>query len=274
MLRVLDDADDSDISRLRIEDLAIRRVSEAGEMLDVAYDLLTRQFKPSVLDSKDVYVDAVSDRSGSFRDFDPIFLAGVFQIYKDEWLAGFLSSDLMLFGNAQDKVHLTIGNVTTSLKIQRKLGIGTRLWQASLRAAEFEARRANRRLMYAVAEAEDESLGFWAKLGFKQPLGVEYYQPPLDFDDRGTPTYEVERETLVILPLQDNCLSIQRDDLKEIIQDIYWNWGLRPSVHRLSSAAMARAREYVMGQVLTRTIESFPSDDLIPLLDVQRQSRG
>jgi ribosomal protein S18 acetylase RimI-like enzyme len=269
-IRQIDDTDDLDVSSLRIENLIIRGIAESGELLDAAYDLLLREFKPSVVDSKEVYIDAVTDQTNAFRDFPPIFFAAILPDGENEWLAGFLSSDLMLFGKSNEKVHLSIGNITTSPQL-RKLrfrGVGTTLWQASLRAAEQHAQRAAKRLICATSEAEPKSLQFWAKIGFRWPEGVKYFQPPLEFDDEGNPRRREVPETFLLHPLGSPEGVIDSTELQEIIRDIYWNWGLRPSVNKLSAAAMSRAKEYVMGRVLSKTLKSLPDHGAIPLVDV------
>jgi hypothetical protein len=269
-IRLLDDVDGQVLGDLRIEELVVRRVAAVGELLDVSHDLLLRVFETSVVDPKQVYIDAVADRTGAFRDFPPLFFAGLFADGQDEWLGGFISSDLMLIGASGDKVQLSIGNIVTSPRL-RELGfrgLGTTLWKAALNEAQKEADRAVKRLAYSTAEAEPASLPFWSKLGYRWPQGVKYFQPPLEFDDEGNPEHDEVPETLLIHPLGSAASAIEVSELRAIIESLYWNWGIRPSLHTLSSAAMARAKECVMGRVLQRTFESLPESGCIPLLEV------
>ena len=269
-IRVLDDAAPSILNALKIEDLIVRRLVAADELLDTSHDLLLKVFDSSVVDPKSVYVDALTDRANTFRDFPPLFFACLLPHGQDEWLAGFVSSDLMLIEPGGDRLHLAVGNIATSPKLRDIgfRGVGTKLWHAALHAAKEEASSVAKRIAYSSAEAEPASLPFWSKLGYRWPQGVKYFQPPLEFDNDGNPKEDEVPETLLVLPIDTTASSIEARELRGIIESIYWNWGVRPSIRKLNSAAFARAKECVIGRVLQRTLESVPTSGTIPLVEV------
>lgn len=107
-----------------------------------------------------------------------------------------------------------------------------------------------------------------AKLGYRWPEGVKYFQPPLEFDDRGDPVYEEVPETLVLHPLNSKANSIDARELRDIVRSIYWNWCIRPSEGKLGDAAMTRATQYVMQRVFARTAATIAEHGSIRLVDV------
>ena len=271
-VRILDDSADIDITRLEISRMVVKRVDAVGDLLDASHDLLMRVFDAAVVDAKEVYIDAVTDHSGTFRDFSPVFLAAVFQEGEDEFVAGFISSDVMLVGTSLTKTQLAIGNIATSPRLKNLgfRGVGSTLWRAALKTAEQEVGKTQKRLNYSTSEAEPASLPFWAKLGYRCPEGIKYFQPPLEFDDNGDPVYDEVPETLLLHPLEDASDSIDVADLRNIVKSIYWNWGIRPSLHKLNADALASATRYVMEEVFERTIRSFPSSGKVRLVDVPK----
>ena len=271
-VKVLDDSADIDITRLEISRMVVQRVDAVGELLDSCHKLLMQVFDPAVVDAKEVYIDAVTDHSGTFRDFSPVFLAAVIQEGEDEFVAGFISSDVMLVGASATKTQLAVGNIATSprLKDLGFRGVGSTLWRAALRTAEQEVGKSQKRLDYSTSEAESASLPFWAKLGYRCPEGVKYFQPPLEFKDNGDPVYDEVPESLLIHPLENASDSIDVADLRDLVKSIYWNWCIRPSLRKLNSDALAVATRYVMEKVFERTIRSFPSSGKVRLVDVPK----
>lgn len=273
-ITLLDDADSHDLSDVRLEDLILRRVASADSLLDASHELLMRVFDASVVNPKFVYVDAITDESRTFRDFPPQYFAGVFAQGSNELLAGFVSSDLMRIGESSRDLQLVIGNIATSPKL-RELGfrgVGSSLWRATIDGAKKLADESGLRLAYSVAEAEPASLPFWAKLGYKWPQGIKYFQPPLEFDASGHPLHDEVSETLLVYPLYSFATSVDVSELREMVRAIYWNWSIRPSIHRLNETALSRAKEYVMGRVLDRTLESLPKGGAVQLVEVPTRS--
>jgi ribosomal protein S18 acetylase RimI-like enzyme len=266
-IHLFDDCKSVDASRLRIDDLRVVPVDQPGELLDVCHNLLLRAFDPSVVDPKRIYVDAVSDQTGSFRDFAPIFYAAVFDSEGEQIVAGFISSDAMTIDDS-DVVHLAMGNIATSPRLRQVnfRGVGNALLEAALDAARVAARDKGLYLKYSTAEAEAESLPFWAKMGYRWPKDVTYFQPPLDFEDDGTPVHAEVPETFVVKVLEGPASTIDGGELRGIVRSIYWNWSLRSHSQSLSPEAFSMAQEYV-GGVLEKTFASIPADGSLPLVD-------
>jgi hypothetical protein len=269
-VRLMDDDPSFDLSRVRAEDLLVRRVDAPGELLDASYELLTRVFDPAVIDRKETYVEALTNPPGDLRDFPPIHLAALLSDGAVTRLAGFISSNLMKVGSPPERLLLAIGNIATSprLKAAGFRGVGSTLWKAAVRGAQDEAEKLGKRVDFSAAEAEPASLPFWAKLGYRWPEGVKYFQPPLEFDDAGRPIYPEVPETLLIHTLEAAAESIDVGELCAVIRAIYWNWGIRPSKRKLTPEALAAATEYVMGKVFTRTRASLPETGAVRLVAV------
>jgi hypothetical protein len=271
-IRLLDDCLAVDAGRLRIEDLQVVPVDRPGELLDACHDLLLRAFDPSVVDPKWIYVDAVSDETGAYRDFDPVFYAALFDVEGDPLVAGFLSSDVMTLRDSS-VVHLAMGNMATSPRLRQLKfrGVGTTLFEAALDAAHAAACDRGMCLKYSTAEAESDSLPFWAKMGFRWPQGVRYFQPPLEFDADGKPVHPEVPETFVLKTLEGASSTIDGGELREIVRSIYWNWSLRAHSQSLTPPAFDAASAYVMA-VLEKSFASIPLDEPIPLVEPPRHA--
>lgn len=269
-MTLTDDSAPVDVRRLAINDMVVQRLDSVGPLLDVSHDLLLRVFDPAVVDRKEVYIAALTEDLGRRRDFRPIFVTGIFRDTPNDLLAGFVSAELMWVGNPPAKLQLVVGNIATapSLRAAGFRGVGSTLWRAVLRYAHEEARKINRGVDYSTAEAESASLLFWAKLGYRWPEGVKYFQPPLEFDDRGDPVYEEVPETLLLHLLNGKANAIDAQELRDIVHSIYWNWCVRPSESKLGDAAMTRATQYVMQRVFTRTAATIAEHGSIRLVDV------
>jgi ribosomal protein S18 acetylase RimI-like enzyme len=271
-IHLFDDCADVDAGRLRIEDLQVVAVDRPGGLLDACHDLLLRAFDPAVVDPKRIYVDAVNDQSGAFRDFAPLFFAALFDVDGEQLVAGFISSDAMAIGDS-DVVHLAVGNIATTPRLRdvNFRGVGRKLLEAALNAGRLAARDKGANLKYSTAEAEAASLPFWAKMGFRWPQGVRYFQPPLDFDADGQPVHPEVPETLVVKVLEGLTSAIDGGELREIVRSIYWNWSLRAHSKSLTPAAFSAARAYVM-DVLEKTFASISPDESIPLVEPPRHA--
>jgi hypothetical protein len=161
-----------------------------------------------------------------------------------------------------DQYILAVGNIVTS-PYMRKLGvrgIGTALSDAAARIAAEKCKERGGKLIYSVAEAEPESLGFWRKRGFLWPQGVQYLQPSLEFDEAGSPVHKEMPETLLLAP------TVEPEVLRDVIRTIYENWCLSAHRSTLPSEAMRRAESYVMEQVFDEVNKTIPNES-IPLVD-------
>ncbi len=75
--------------------MVVQRLDSLGPLLDASCDLLLQVFDPAVVDSKEAYIDALTEDLGSHRDFRRIFVAAIFRDTPKDLLAGFVSADSM-----------------------------------------------------------------------------------------------------------------------------------------------------------------------------------
>jgi hypothetical protein len=248
--------------------LKVIRIEELGPRLDAAYDLLARVFDPAVLDSKETYVELLSPGGLRLDGFPVICVAAYFEHAGRELMAGFLSSNLMWIDREKKLLQLAIGNVATSLRLKEMgfRGVGTALLKAAIDIAGVISSASCAELAYSVAEAEAESLGFWRKFGYLWPKGLQYLQPPLEFDADGKPLHSEVPETFMIYPVGKRSRSvIETPFLRQMILAIYRNWCIEPNRRRLSLKSLASAEEYVMGKVFPRVDRCLHQSPVLPL---------
>jgi hypothetical protein len=245
--------------------IVVEQLTGPGELLDRGYELLQSVFQPEVLDPKSVYEQRMSASSFAVRDFYPCFAIATCSVGADCYVAGFLSADLMWIDNSPTASFLAIGNIATSpyLKAQGVRGVGTQLLNAAITQAKLACQQDGRQFVGCLSEAEPASLGFWRKSGFRWPQGCHYLQPPLEFEDDGTPKYTEVPETLLIAPSDSNANTIAADQLTAMLRTLFENWCLRGWRSELSPTAIAKAENYVMGQVLQRIVQHMPQDHLV-----------
>jgi hypothetical protein len=237
------------------ESLKVSRLAEPGSRLDVAYELFRRVFDPAVLDSKSTYVEMLSANAHTLDGFRAICTIASFQAGQSEVIVGMLSSNLMWIDEEAGILQLAIGNVATSPRVKESgfRGVGTALWQQAIDIAHIAASNCQSELAYSVSEAEAESLGFWRKLGYLQPAGLQYLQPPLEFDVAGNPLHEEVPETFLVCPLENRSRqTIDAHLVRQMVLAIYRNWCIETNRRRLSPAALNVAESYVMDRVFPR----------------------
>jgi PAS domain S-box-containing protein len=258
--------------RVDVANIAIERLTSQGELLDRGYELFERVFDPAVLDRKEVYLKRMTPEGLGERDLLPFFMIAYADIDNTRLVLGFLSSDLMWIDGDAEHAFLAVGNIATSplLKVHGVRGVGSLLLDAAIAMAKAEAVKDKRGLLCVATEAETASLGFWRKRGFRWPVGCHYLQPPLEYDEEGTPHYREVPETLLLAPIEMNPESVSAELVRGIILAIYENWCLRVWRTELSPAALERAEQYVMGHVfgeVTKTLPTAPmalSDKFFP----------
>ena len=162
-----------------------------------------------------------------------------------------------------------IGHQVTepSLRENGVKGIGTSLWKSAAREASAWIENLGGRFCYSVLEAENDSVGFWSKLGHLWPRDVSYWQPPLEFDETGQYLFPEVPEILMMRPMDAvREKAVERKFLQNIIATMYLNWSLDKYRRTLSQEAMRRAEDYVMGQLFGRVCAEMPDADPIPLV--------
>jgi GNAT superfamily N-acetyltransferase len=199
-------------------------------------------------------------------------------------VAGVMSANVMrIERSGQPEVEpaapsllFAIGNQLTAPLVRSAgiKGVGTRLWRRAIAEAKAIARGLNGRLAYSFLESEDDSAGFWDRLGYRWPKDVSYWQPPLEFDGNGDFVNPEVREIAMLKPLEvQDRRGIERGLLHDVIATVYLNWALARYRGVLSAEAMNRAESYVMGWLLGRVDSLMPRAPRIPLVRIVQPGR-
>src|SRR5579862_4976264 len=260
-----------------INRLEFRVIADPGEWLNKAYKLLAEQFEPDVLDPLDRYVGWLELNKAKKNKFPYLLVAAYCNVQGSTVLLGVISGNIMKVEeyvgpntpDGKDLYIFAIGHQVTELAL-RKIGvkgIGTRLWKAAAEEANARIKNLSGRFCYSVLEAEDESIGFWSKLGHLWPEDVRYWQPPLEFDDSGQYKYPEVPEHLMLGPMEPAFeKAIPKKFLQNIIATMYMNWSLDKYRTTLSPEAMRKAEGYVMGTLFVKVCADMPDIDPIPLV--------
>jgi hypothetical protein len=265
---VFDEFDRAGKQPSELGDLRTVRLDAPGELLDAGYRLLEHVFDPAVLDAKSTYVELLSPGGLQLDGFKLLCLAGLFECDGANVMAGMAAGNLMWIDRETRTLQLAIGNIATSpgLKAAGFRGVGSTLLAAAFDFAQAEASSQGGEVAYSVAEAEPESLGFWTKRGYLWPRGVEYLQPPLEFEEDGRRIYDEVPETLLVRPLgASDPQSIDADVLRKIVLGIYRNWAIETNRSLLSAEAIAAAEAYVMNDVFPKVDATIPRHGRVPL---------
>ena len=260
-----------------LDRLEFRVIADPGAWLNTAYQLLAEQFEPDVLDPLDRYVGWLELNKANKNKFPHLLVAAYCNVQGRAVLLGVISGNIMkveeyLGPNSIGGKGLyifAIGHQVTELSL-RKIGvkgIGTRLWKSAAEEAREWINKLGGRFCYSVLEAEDESIGFWSKLGHLWPKDVLYWQPPLEFDDSGQYKYPEVPEHLMLGPMEPAFeKAIPKIFLQNIIATMYLNWSLDKYRDTLSADAMRKAEDYVMGTLFRKVCADMPNVDPIPLV--------
>jgi hypothetical protein len=250
-------------------DVTIKLITTPDSSLEAAYRLLKRVFDPEVLDNYNSYLQELSHKNSRERNCYSIYMAAFIEANNQRYLVGFHSSTVMRLLSHPDMAIQAVAYVVTSPRAKEAglRGIGSRLSEAALHLASEQMSERGCRLAYVVAEAETPSLGFWNKSGFLWPEGVQYLQPPLEFDECGEFKFREVEENLVLLPLGISSRStIECDVLRNLIRTMYENWFLNPHRAILDPDAMVRVQSYVLDRVFERVNSTIPVTGEISLV--------
>jgi hypothetical protein len=255
--------------------LKIARIEGPGRRLDAAYELLARVFDPAVLDSKDTYVDLLSPGGLQLDGFPIICVAAYFEHGGQELIVGVSASNLMWIDRSAGMLQLAIGNIATSpqLHAMKFRGIGTALLERSIEVANSLANRHSADLAYSVAEAEANSRRFWRKSDYFFVEGLQYLQPPLEFDSSGNPIHDAVPETFMVRPLSAHSREyIRVEVIRQMIVAIYRNWCIETNRHRLSHIALQKAETFVLQEVFNRVSGTLPVCGTARLTELESNS--
>lgn len=247
--------------------LEVSRLSEIGPRLDVAYGLLRQVFDEVIVEPKRTYLEMLVPDGLAPDGFRALCTVAAFPAGDAELIAGFLSANLMGIDRSRKSALLAIGNIATSPALRRQgfKGVGTALCRAAVEFAQREVADRQSELAYLACDAEVASIEFWRKLDYLQPLGLQYLQPPLEFDADGRPIHPEVPETLLVCPQgKRSRQSIDAMLLRDMIRAMYRNWSLETNRSRLSTSAFRAAESYVMERVFPRVAETIVGEE-IPL---------
>lgn len=276
-IRRLAEIDHASLPYDLIDCLEFRVISSPGEWLNKAYQLLAEQFAPDVLDPLDRYIGWLELNKANKNKFPYLLVAAYCNMQGIAVLLGVISGNIMkveeyvghntLEGN--DLYIFAIGHQVTELALRKTgvKGIGTRLWKSATDEANEWINNLGGRFCYSVLEAEDESIGFWSKLGQLRPKDILYWQPPLEFDLSGQYKFAEVSEHLMLRPMEPAFeTAIPKKFLQNIIATMYLNWSLDKYRGALSAEAMRKAEGYVMGTLFRKICADMPDADPIPLV--------
>lgn len=273
----LDRSDPSSLPQDMLEKPEFRVITEPGEWLNTAYDLLAEQFQPDVLDPLKRYVGWLELNRAKKNRFPYLLVVAYCSVEGRALLLGVLSGNIMKVeeyegpstNEGKDPYIFAIGHQVTDLALRKSgvKGVGTKLWKFAIKEANAWIKDLSGQFCYSVLEAEDDSIGFWSKLGHLWPKDVNYWQPPLEFDETGQYRYAEVPETLMLGPVEAPFeKTIRKTFLQNIIATMYLNWSLDKYRNILSADAMRKAEDYVMGKLFGKVCAEMPSTDPIPLV--------
>ncbi len=257
---------------LRPTDFVTRHIHQADEAFEQCYELLRRTFPPAELNPREGYVRRLAAQSGTpaVRNRVPMVMIGRFwrvagpQVYDaagrlarfdydplvvTEQIASVISGTYMtLLPPASPALGIgAIGHLATREHLRRTGGHGGTLVATFEREVEAIAAARGETTSLLVLEAEPDAMGFWARQGYRWPVGSRYAQPPLDFDPAtGERRHDEVPELLMVKnPHDPAATSVDAQLLRHTVRTLYENWCLGWVRALFPPAAAARAEEYV-----------------------------
>ena len=257
----------------RPTDFVTRHISRADETFEQCYELLRLTFQPAELSPREGYVRHLTapasvppahlrvpylmmgrfwrvagpqryDAAGRLVrfGFDPLMVT--------EQVASVISGNFMtLVPPAAPRVGIgAIGHLATREQLRRRGGHGGTLVAQFERAMEALAAARGEKLSLLVLEAEPDAMAFWARQGYRWPVGSRYAQPPLDWDPAtGERLYDEVPELLMVKnPHDPAAATIDAQLLRHVVRTLYESWCLART-RTFAPEAAARAAEYVEG---------------------------
>lgn len=233
------------VQDLQLSEIQLIRLTSPGDWLDSGYCLFESVFDDNVLDDKQAYIDRLSPQAMSERDLVFCLSCAVVNRNGQPIVLGIIGADLMWIGDSGNDAVLAIGNIAVA-ECVRNRRIGIALYEFTVNLAKQEAEKDGRQLLCIVLESEERSLGFWRYMRFLKPDGVKYFQPPLEWNDNGSPVHLEVEETLLISPTElMNAGPISPALLVSVVSAMYENWSLRGYRGKLNENAMKNAETYI-----------------------------
>jgi deoxyhypusine synthase len=265
---------------VRAADLRFKVLAEPDSWLQVCYDFLSFHFGREVLDPVQRYADWLEMNRLGAHPFPFVMIAAYLADGERALVVGVISGNVMRIKrsrtpdvkSASASFIFSIGHQLTAPAVRSAgiKGVGTRLWRRAIGEAQAITKRLKGRLVYSFLEAENDSVGFWDRLGYRWPQAVTYWQPPLEFDDNGDFVHPEVPEIAMLKPIEvRDKRTIERHLLYDIIATVYLDWALARYRNVLSEDAMKRAESYVMGSLLGRVDSRMPHQPRINLVRVR-----
>lgn len=266
-----------ELNKYSANDLKFKIVTDNDGWLAAAYGLLSAEFEVDVLDPFERYVEWLELNGRGEHKFPFLMVVAYLETPGCPIAVGVISGNIMQIehlaveGAANDTPDymFAIGHqVTTNhLRSIGFHGVGTKLWSFAAETADRMITQRDGTFIYSFLEAETSSVGFWSKLGYRWPEGVDYWQPPLEFDSDGNFLHREVPEILMLRPMQEAMpAKIDVSLLRNLIATAYYNWCLDKYKKSLSPGAFENARKYVMDTVFGRFSRSIPSADPVKLV--------
>ncbi len=202
------------------------------------------------------------DRAGRLAGFgaDPLSIT--------EQPAGVISGTYMtLLSTAALRQGIgAIGHLATRPALRRTGGHGHALTVEFEREIMAVAAARNETTRLLVLEAEPDAMAFWAKQGYRWPVGSRYAQPPLDFDPDTCERLYDEVPVLLMVkdPLDPGGASVPQWLLQDTVKTLYEHWYLG-RVRAFAPAAARRAEQFIEKVFSVFGASLAPEDGAVPL---------
>lgn len=282
---------------LRPTDFFSRHIRQTGAAFEQCYELLRRTFQPAELPPRAGYVRRLTELAGEppARARVPFVMIGRFwrvlgpqrydpagslihfgfdPLVVTEQIASVISGNYMTLlpsserGAGAGAGIGAIGHLATRERLRRGGGHGGTLVAQFEREMEATAAARGETTRLLVLEAEPDAMAFWARQGYRWPIGSRYAQPPLDFDPAtGARLYDEVPELLMVKdPHNPAATTVDAKLLRQTVRTLYENWCL-VRVRGFPPDAAARAEQDV-GNIFDAFEASLPAGAVsVPLGD-------
>ena len=252
-------------------DFVTRHIRRPDETFEQCYELLRLTFQPAELGPREGYVRrlAAQARVAPAREQTPFVMIGRFwrvlglqrydaagrlvrfgfdPLMATEQIASVIDGNYMtMLPPAGPSIGMgAIGHLATREALRRKGGHGGTLVAAFEREIAALAAARGETTGLIVLEAERDAMAFWARQGYRWPVGARYVQPPLDFDPAtGARVYDEVPELLMVKdPRDPTATAVDGQLLRQAVRTLYEHWFVG-YVRDFPPAAAARAEQDV-----------------------------
>jgi len=201
-------------------------IDSHNPIFDAFYKLYEDTFDPNVIEPKERYKMWISSTKNGKHPFPYVLVVGHSSSLPDK-IISFTSGNYMpLLDENFKPTQRAIGAIghTATLEELRRKGYGSRVLSYFETTAKKLTEERNKEFIGLVCEAENRSVGFWHKSGFKELEDVIYFQPPLIFDpNTGERQYDEVQENLVIKSYNAKK-TLPKSLVRNIVRTMYEYW--------------------------------------------------